>query len=160
MFTELKGYEMSFFLVNKKLKPTQSVIPTSPPSNVGWYYVSRYYRYTRVIPFSSWHGAQIGSLWVFSSSNYCFLSLKINTHTMPQRRKAHKDCGRIWFVFVFACLAAKNPKTSKWTPWLMTPIYTQGGIRGIWDLPYICGRNKILGVTIVPGSGGWFFQKV
>ena len=51
---------------------------------------------------------------------------------------ASEDCERICFLFVFACVVNKNPKTPKLSPMAGDAI-TRGGIGGLGSLVYICG---------------------
>ena len=56
-------------------------------------------------------------------------------------RKAHKDCERISFAFIFARVVSKNLKTPKLSP-MADDAITWGGIGGLGSPVYICGPNS------------------
>ena len=110
------------------------------------------HRYTREIPepapILSWHGDQIGSLWVFSLIKITVVLWVCMPPgstvvwgwrlTYLKRRTAREDHGRICFSFVSACMVGKYPKTSNLS---LRPddTITRGGIHNLGFPLYICG---------------------
>ena len=66
----------------------------------------------------------------------CDLSMKTITCKKPSRRK---DCERICFVFVFACVVGKNQSPQIEPHAMAGDAITCGGIGGLGSLVYICG---------------------
>ena len=52
-----------------------------------------------------------------------------------------KDCERVCFAFIFACVVGKIPKTPKLSP-MADDAITQGGIGGLGSLVYICDYSR------------------
>ena len=56
---------------------------------------------------------------------------------------AREDRERICFVFAFACVVGKNPKTAKLSP-MADDAITRGGVGSLVSPLYICGSNANL----------------
>ena len=68
----------------------------------------------------------------------CIISVKINMSQMLH--DAQSQCTHFCFVFVFACVVSKNPKTQNLSP-MADDAITRGSIRGLGPPLYICVLN-------------------
>ena len=113
------------------------------------------HRYTQEIPepapFLSLHGAKIGGLQVFpvikKKTKRWFVRCICHLHLLRSEREdkhalkvrmACENCGGFCFVFVFACVVVKNPRTPNLSPMADNAI-TRGSIRGLGSPLYVCG---------------------
>ena len=116
-----------------------------------YWFICCSHRYTRVIPepalFLSWHGAQLGSLRVFSVINkrgstgayvtriYCRLSVKINMgKTLHGMRSLWTHL--FWVCF---CMRGRQKPTIPKLSAMADNAITRGRIRGLESPFYICG---------------------